>query len=156
MDPESERSSAARKWWLLIGGIVVFVVAFSLLESLVRTEPAPSAEGSTPAGDPDAAPSPPPPELRRLDDGAIEIRHDFFRRSTIRLGNEDDEKALFDCLAQGIEQTFADGTAGWDRARVRRETQRIQDACLGLQDIPTLPRRPRPPQPGTAGEDGPR
>ena len=144
MDSESERSSSARKWWLLVGGIVVFVVAFGLLESLVRTEPTPSEEGSTPAVAADATLSPAPPELRRLDDGAIEIRHDFFRRSTIRLGNEEDEKALFDCLAQGIEQTFGDGTEGWDRARVLRETQRIQDECMSLHRKPVPPRPPRP------------
>ena len=136
MDPKSERSSSARKWWLLIGGGVVFVVAFSLLQSLVRNEPTPSAESSAPG----AAPSPAPPELRRLDDGGVEIRHDFFRRSTIRLGNEDEEKALFDCLAQGIEKTFGDGTKGWDRGRVRRETHRIQDDCLRLHDMPVPPR----------------
>ena len=140
MDPESERSSSTRKWWLLVGGIVVFVVAFSLLESLVRTEPTPSEKGSMPA----AAPSPAPPELRRLDDGAIEIRHDFFRRSTIRLGNRDDEKVLFDCLTQGIEQTFGNGTEGWDRGRVRRETQRIEDECMGVHRKPVPPRPPRP------------
>jgi hypothetical protein len=132
MDPESGRSSSAREWWLLIGGIVVFVVAFSLLENLVGT----SEKGSTPAEAVDAAPSSTPPELRRLDDGAIEVRHDFFRRSTIRLGNEDDEKALFDCLEQGIEQTFGDGTEGWDRRRVRRETRRILDECMGLHGMP--------------------
>jgi hypothetical protein len=144
MDPEGKRSSSARDWWLLIGGIVAFVVAFSVLESVVRTEPTPSEEGSAPAENADAAPSPTPPRLRRLEDGAIEIRHDFFRRSTIRLGDEKDEKALFDCLSQGIEQTFGDGTAGWDRGRVRRETQRIQDECMGLHGMPALPRLPRP------------
>ena len=144
MDPESERASSARKWWLLIGGIVAFLATFSLLESLVRTEPTPSEKGSAAAEDTDAAPSPTPPELRRLDDGAIEIRHDFFRRSTIRLGNRDDEKVLFDCLTQGIEQTFGDGTEGWDRGRVRRETQRIQDECMGLHRKPVPPRPPRP------------
>jgi hypothetical protein len=146
MDSESARSSSARNWWLLAGGFVVFVVAFGLLESLVRTEPTASKEGSTPGEETDAAPSPAPPKLRRLEDGAIEIRHDFFRRSTIRLGSEDQEKALFDCLAQGIEQTFGDGTAGWSRERVRRETQRIQDECLApFHDMPVPP---RPPQPG--------
>jgi hypothetical protein len=148
MDSESERSSSARKWWLLMGGIAAFVVAFSLLESLVRTESTTSEEGSTPAPTAAAAPSPPPPRLRRLDDGAIEIRHDFFRRTTIRLGNEDDATALFDCLAQGIEETFADGTEGWGRGRVKHETQRIQDECMGLPDVPVLPRLPRPPGTG--------
>jgi hypothetical protein len=146
MESESKRSSSARKWWLLAGGFVVFVVAFGLLESLVRTEPTPSEGGSTPAGGAVAALSPAPPLLRRLDDGAIEIRHDFFRRSTIRLSNEDDEQALFDCLAQGIEQTFGDGIEGWNRERVRRETERIQDECLG--SFHDIPRPPRPPRPG--------
>ncbi len=146
VDPESGRSSSARKWGLLIGGIVVFVVAFGLLESLVRPEPTP---GSTAADDTNAAASPAPPELRMLDDGAIEIRHDFFRRSTIRLGNKEDEQALYDCLAQGIEQTFADGTEGWNRARVRDEAYRIQDECMSsLSDIPVPPRPLRPPRPG--------
>lgn len=147
MEPESETSSSARKWWLLIGGIVVFVVAYSLLESLVGSEPTPSGNGSTPAEGADAAPSPAPPQVTRLADGAIEIRHDFFRRTTIRLGNEDDEKALLDCLARGIEETFGDGTAGWSRARVRRETQRIQDECMGLHGmpVPRLPPLPSPP-----------
>jgi hypothetical protein len=145
MDLESERSSSARKWWLLVGGIVVFIAAFNLLESLVRTEPTPSKEGSTTAEDADAAPWLAPPELRRLDDGAIEIRHDFFRRTTIRLDSEEDKKTLFDCLAQGIEQTFGDGTEGWNRARVRRETQRIQGECMGpLHDMPVPPWPPRP------------
>jgi hypothetical protein len=141
VDSESERSSSARAWWLLIGGFVVFVVSFSVLEKLVRPEPTAS---ETPAAGADVAPAPPPPQLRRLDGGGIEIRHDFFRRSTIRLGNEDDEKALFDCLARGIDQSFEDGTEGWDRSRVRRETQRIQDECLGRHDLPVPPRPPRP------------
>ena len=139
MERENRRSSSARNWWLLIGGVVVFVLGFSLLESLVGTEPT----GSTPAQDAAAPTSPAAPEVRRLDDGAIEIRHDFFRRSTIRLDDEDEEQALFDCLTQGIEESFADGTEGWDRERVRDETRRIQNECLGLQDIPVPPLPPR-------------
>ena len=140
MDPEGKRSPSARKMWLLIGGVVVFFVAFDWLESLIRTEPTPSE-----TEDADAAASPAPPELRRLDDGSIEIRHDFFRRTRIDLGNEEKEKALFDCLAQGIEETFGDGTEGWNRGRVRRETQRIQDECLGSwHNVPIPPRPPRP------------
>jgi len=140
MDSKSARSSSARKWWLLIGGIVVFVVAFDLLERLFPSEErSASAEGSV------SASSPAPPVLRRLDDGAIEIRHDFFRHSTIRLGDEDDEEALYDCLAQGIEQAFGEGTAGWTRARVRSETERIQNECLGsFHDLPVPPRPPGP------------
>ena len=131
MDSERKGSSSARKWWLLIGGGVVFLVGFSLLENLVRKEPQPS----TSAEDIHDPFSPAAPQLRRLDDGGIEISHDFFRRTTIRLGDEDTEQALFDCLAQGIEQTFGDGIEGWDRQRIRRETRRIQDECMGLHDV---------------------
>ena len=150
MDAESERSFSARTWWLLIGGGVVFVVLFSLLESLVRPEPTPAVEGPKPVGEhSDVAPSPKPPKLRWADDGAIEIRQGIFSQSRIRLDNEDAEKALFDCLAQGIEQTFGDGTEGWTRKRVKRETQRIQDECMAsLLDMPELPRPPQPPLPG--------
>ena len=133
MDPERSRRSPARKWWLLVGGIVVFVVAFDLLERLVG--PSPSASETAPAARGTASPA--PPEVRRLEDGAIEIRHDFFRRSTIRLGDEDEQQVLFDCLRQGIERRFGEGTEGWSRERVRRETQEIQDACLGaVHDFP--------------------
>ena len=137
MDSQRERSTSARKWWLLVAGIVVIVVTLDLLESLVGTAPTPSEEGAAPKVGVVAALSPAPPEVHRLDDGGIEIRHDFFRRTTIRLGNEDEEQALFDCLAQGIETTFGDGTEGWSRQRVRSETQHIQDKCLGsFLDLP--------------------
>jgi hypothetical protein len=143
MEPE-RRKPPFRKWWLLIAGIVVYLAVFSLLESLVRTDRATSDTDSTSADAADAARSPAPPHVRRLEDGGIEIRHDFFRRSTIRLGNEEDEKALYDCLEREVEQTFGDGTEGWDRERVRRETQRIQNECLGLPGLPGPPGLPRP------------
>jgi hypothetical protein len=137
MDSENKKPSPSRKWWLLIGGIVVFVVAFDLLERFV-----PSEAGSAASEDAVVASGPAPPVVRRLDDGAIEIRHDFFRHSTIRLEDENDEIALFDCLAEGIERTFGEGTAGWTRTRVRSETQRIQDECLGSnRDLPVPPPR---------------
>jgi len=146
MDPEIATTSSARKWWMLLGGIVVFVVGFELLGSLFRTDPTSPTNGSTPAESAVAVSrSPAPPELRRLEDGAIEIRHDFFRRSTIRIGDEEDAQALFECLSQGIEETFGDGTEGWRRGRVRSETQRIQDECLGsVHELPVLPRLPEP------------
>ena len=94
--------------------------------------------------DADAPPLARLPELRRLDDGGIEIRYDFFRRSTIRLGDADDETALFDCLEQGIEQTFGSGIEDWERERVRDETQRIQDECVSeFHGVPVPPRPPR-------------
>lgn len=146
MESESKTSSSARKWWLLAAALVAFVVVFDLLERLTRTEPGPSVDGSSPVEDAGAARGPAPPEVLRLEDGAIEIRHDFFRRSTIRLEDEEDSDALFDCLTLGIEQTFGDGTAGWSHGDVMRETRRIQDACLGESmnlPLPLRPSRPR-------------
>ena len=136
---------ASRGWWCLAGGVIVFVVAFSLLERLARDESTGSPSGPTASGEAEAGP--PPPELIKRDDGGVEIRHDFFRRTTIRLSNEEDGKALFDCLTRSIEQTFGDGTEGWSRRRVRRETQRIQEACMA--SFHGLPVPPRPPRPGS-------
>lgn len=142
MDSEGQRSSQTRKRWLLIGAFVAFVVAFQLFERLVRTASTPSAEDPTRADSTGAARGPTRPVLRRLEDGAIEIRHDLFRRSTIRLENEDDADALFDCLEEGLEKAFGEGAQGVDRP-VRPTTQRIQDECLApLHVIPVPPRLP--------------
>lgn len=142
-ESKNEKSSSTRTWLLLVGGIVLLIVGFDLVERLVRTEPTPSADGSAAEEDAAAGATPGLPELRRLEDGGIEIRHDFFRRSTIRLGTEDDQNALFDCLTRGIEQTFGAGTEDWGHGRVRDETQRILDECLGsFHDVPVPPRPP--------------
>jgi hypothetical protein len=139
MGRQIERSSSTRKWWLLIGGIVVLIVAFDYLERLVRKEPLPSS-----VSDVDARTSPAPPQLRRLDDGAIEIRHDIFQRTTIRMDDEDAAEALFECLSQGINVTFGNGTEGLDRGHIRSETQRILKECGGMPEVP-MPLRPSPP-----------
>jgi hypothetical protein len=110
MDPEGKKLSSARNWWLLIGGFVVFVVAFSLLEHLVGTE----STGSRPAQDATSLTSPASPEVRRLDDGAVEIRHDFFRRSTIRLGNEDEGQAVLRLIRSRFGSSFRLGWGGPD------------------------------------------
>jgi len=122
-----------RKWWLLIGAVVLFLVLFQLLEDRFTTSPPDSAAR-------DVEPSIHVPEVRRLDDGAVEIRHDLFRRTTIRMGDEDQEQALFECLEQEIEQTFGAGTEDWSRRRVRNETQRILDGCMGSAN--PMPLRP--------------
>jgi len=142
VDRESERSSSARNRWWLVGGVVAFVVGFSLLERIVPT-PEP-AESSRPAGE-GTSWAPGPPQVIQHEDGGVEIRHDLFRRTTIRLGNEDDEQALFDCLEQGIAETFGPGSEDWDRTRVRRETQLIQDDCVRPFDVPVMPRLPESP-----------
>lgn len=129
-------TSSARKWWLLAGAFVVFLLLFGLVERFVGPGPSSSPRSQTEA----AAPA--GPTVRRLEDGAIEIRSDFFRRTTIRLGDKDEEKELFDCLSRGIEGSFGNGQAeGWSGREVRSETKRIQDRCLGsVTDLPTLPR----------------
>ncbi len=82
-----------------------------------------------------------------MDDGAIVIRHGRFRRTTFHLDNEEDAQALYDCLARGIEESFAQDTTGWTGARTRLETRRIRDACAqkidGLPSPPPLPPAPR-------------
>lgn len=138
MSSGNEKLTPARKRWLLFGGIAVFVVAFSLLESLVGTDSTPSE----PEAD-EGTWAPEPPEVRRLEDGEIEIRHDFFRRSSYRMADKKEEQLLFDCLEKGIEETFGEGTTGWDRERVRSETRRIQNHCVGLPAVPTVPEPPR-------------
>jgi len=130
MNPERGKSSSIRRWLLLIGGLVVFAVLFDFLSDLTRPKRVVTVEGSTPAADAAAARSPDPPRLRRLDDGAIKIEHDSFAESTIRMRDEEDSQAMFDCLSEGIEQTFRDGTAGWTVGNVQGETARIKFECL--------------------------
>lgn len=136
MDSERKKSLfSGRGWWLPVGAFVGYLVVISLLERVV-----PGGKGSTSGQGAAAVSAPAPPELVRLDDGAIEIRHDLFRRSTIRMGNEEDTGALYECLRQGFDEAFGTGTEGWTSARVRSETKRAQDKCLaGKIDLPTLP-----------------
>jgi len=131
MDRQGGRSSSARTWWLLIGGIVVLFVAFDWLERAVREEPPPSSVSEV-----DARTTPAPPQLSRLDDGAIEIRHDFFRRTTIHMSDDSASQALYDCLSSRINETFGNGTEGWDDEGIREETQRFLNECGDIPEIP--------------------
>ena len=131
MNPENERSSAGRRWWWLLAGIVVFAVSFTVLENLGRKEPTPS----------ETVPAPPPtpatPEVRWTEDGAIELSEEPFAPSRINLRNEEKKQQLFNCIEQGIEETFGNGTEGWDRVGVWRETQRIKNECMdSLRGVP--------------------
>jgi hypothetical protein len=119
------------------------VALFSLLERLAGT---PSSVSTL---EPGAPTSPALPEVRMPEDGGVEIRHDFFRRTTIRLGSEEEDGALFECLTRGLEESFAAGTEGWGAQRVRDETRRVQEACMGARGIPVPP---RPLQPLAAGD----
>ena len=144
MDPERRSPSSTRGWWLLIGGAVVVVVGLGWIEKRVRHESTPATQEETTRRLFSTA----PPEVRRLDDGAIEIRHDYFRRTTIRLDNEQAAQALFECLEQGIERSFGDGIEEWDGERVRGETRRVLDECMRLHDVAL----PLPPTLGGAGK----
>ena len=129
-------SKGRRTGWWVAGAVVLVVAIFTLLERLIEGKPTPVLEN------PAIVTSPAPPEVLRLEDGGIEIRHDYFRRTTIRLGVEEDEQALYDCLVTGIEETFGEGTEGWGRGRVRQEAERIQDQCLtSVTDLPPPPGR---------------
>jgi hypothetical protein len=141
MASESSGSSF-RKGWFVVLAFVVFAVGLSLIEG-IGTDPQTSADHSGVDGGEETASSIAAPEVVRLEGGGVEIRHDFFRRSTIRLNDDEAEKALFECLEHGIEKMFAKGTTGWTGARVRDETRRVQDECLRSRT--NLPVPPRPP-----------
>ena len=136
--PEGEFNDGSRNSGVVLGPQVV---AANRGDRRLRRDVRPAAAEGT-----DAAPSPAPPELRRVDERTIEIRHDFFHRSGYRPGSEEDTQALFDCLEQGIKETFEGGTEGWSRRRVREETQRIENECRN--PVLPVPVPPRPPQPG--------
>ena len=93
------------------------------------------------------------PEVRRSDDGSIEIHHDYFRRTTIRLDDDESRQALFECLEKGIEATFGEGIEGWSRDRIQRETGRIQDECLKSHGV-SVP-LPSPPGGDAGGAEHP-
>jgi len=95
MSADTGRSSSTRSWWYLALGAVVFVVGFGAIESLVRRDPGASDADSTSAVAADAASY---PLVRLIDGGGVEIRHDFFRRTTVRLQDRSEEQALHDCL----------------------------------------------------------
>lgn len=136
MEPERRKSFFARKgWWLLICAVVVYLAGFSLLEKITPA-------GKGPAGG-NAASAPAPPQLRRLDDGAIDVRQGFFHHLTIRTGSDEEDEALFQCLKQGFDEAFGNGTEGMTAAQVRSETERIENSCT---DLPGIPRPPSPPR----------
>jgi hypothetical protein len=135
----------ARKVWLLIGAVVVFVLAFDAIERLARPDREPpegAARNGAAEGGGRAAQL---PEIVRLEGGGVEIRLDFFRRTTIRLDSEEAEDALADCLERGIAETFGEGTEDWPALRIRREMRRIRNGCTaGMIDLPPVPPPPSP------------
>jgi hypothetical protein len=127
-------SPSTRRWWLLAGGLVVAVALLTALEKLVGTPPTPSETRTTEEGAPQV------PSVRRLDDGAVEIRDDPFHRTRIRLGSDAEEQALYDCLSSGFESAFGDGRAdGLGRDKVRAETRRIRERCMEALAPPPAP-----------------
>jgi hypothetical protein len=146
MQTQPTTPAPRRKWWLLIGGFVLLILSVDVLQRLIPSKPRPKPNSTQ--HEPGHKASPASPQVVRRNDGAVEIRHDLFRRSTTRLGNDKDEQALFECIEKGIEETFADGTEGWTRSRARDETERIRDECMTLIHPALAPVPPRPLQPG--------
>lgn len=167
MDPTSEadgaragrRWSGWRLWAVLLGGLVLFLVVFDLLERLVTPDEPPPAEITGEQADP---PEPIRPEITRLDGGGVQIKVGRLNTTTIYLDDEDGVDALIACIEEGIEASsaLAEGEAaqppasnGFIARRVREqqvqdEVQRIQNACLmGALDtrIPSIPPLPTPP-----------
>jgi len=147
MGEDREGISSTRKWWLLAGAIVVFLLAFDVLQGLFggpSGEPGAASAGSAaPEATTDASAEERPsnrPTLSRQADGTIEIRQGFLHKPRIRLDTEEERTALFACLEREIDARFVAGTERWPAVRARIETDRIKDACL--ESIPGLPPRP--------------
>jgi len=126
MNTKSDRPSTLR-WWILAGGIVLFVVAFNWIEGLFGPD---LEERERRVDQAVAEAAPDPPEVVRLEQGGIEIRHDLVETSMLRLTNKEKEDELYDCLTQRIEEVFGGGTEGWDSGRVERETLQVRFECL--------------------------
>lgn len=167
MDPTSEEDSARagrrwsgwRLWAVLLGGLVLFVVAFDLLERLVTPDAPLPNEMAAEQAEP---PEPIRPEITKLDDDGVEIKVGRLNRMTIYLDGEGKADALIACIEEGIASSsvLSDGEAGqppasngfiarhWRAQQVQEEVIRIQDACLmGALDtrVPPLPTPPTAP-----------
>ena len=129
-------SSSNRRWWLFAGGLLVAVVVLTALERLVGTPPAATAATDDRARE--------WPAVRRLEDGAIEIREGRFGRTTIRLDSEAEQRALFECVASGFDRAFGGGRAsGLGHGEIRAEAGRIRERCMRFVAPGMLP-PPRP------------
>lgn len=167
MDPGTEADSARaggrwsgwRLWGVLLGGLVLFLVAFDLLERLVTPDAPPPTETAV---DQAAPPEPIRPEITKLDGEGVEIKVGRLERMTIYLDGEGQADALIACLEEGMASSSAlsEGEASQRPAsdgfiarqvraqQVREEVKRIQEACLlrALDTrIPPIPPQPTPP-----------
>ena len=170
MDPNSEGDSARagrrwsgwRLWAVLLGGLVLFVVAFDLLERLVAPDAPPPTEMT---GEPADPPEPIRPEITKLDDNGVEIKVGRLNRMTIYLDGEGKADALIACIEEGIASSsvLSDGEAAQPPAsngfiarhvraqQVQEEVSRIQEACMfdaldtRIPPLPPLPTSPAAP-----------
>ncbi len=130
---------------LLLGGGVLFVVGFNLLERLVTPGTPPAA---VPTEEDRQDPFEPiRPEVRNLGrDGVVIDAGELLRTTLVIDGSSEDVDLLVSCLEEGIEQSFSDGGSfvppgsdGWLTRRAHRrayakhvgdEIDRIQDECM--------------------------
>ena len=136
-----------RSMGLLLGGLLLFAVAFSLVERLAGPAAAPqtvaASEGEKPAEVPELV----IPEIRREGSDGVVIDAGELRRTTIVIdGGPQQVDLLVECLEHGIEASFSEGgsfvppdASGWlTRGAHRRalakatgdEIDRIKDECL--------------------------
>jgi hypothetical protein len=140
--------------------LVLFIVAFTVLERLVAPDGPPPTE--TPGGQADAG-EPIRPEITKLDGGGVQIKVGRLNTTTVYLDDVNQADALIACIEEGIASSsaLADGEAaqppasnGFIARRVRaqqvqEEVNRIQNACLmgslGTRIPPIPPIRPSAP-----------
>jgi hypothetical protein len=153
------RWSGWRLWAVLLGGLVLFLVAFDLLERLVT----PDAPPPTALTDQQAESLEPiRPEITKLEGGGVRIKVGRLNTTTIYLDDEGQVDALIACIEEGVESSssLTDGEAaqppasdGFIARRVRaqqvqQEVIRIQEACMVAAldtRIPPIPPLPTPP-----------
>ncbi len=137
--------SRVRALGLLLGGVVLFVVGFNLLERLVTPDrPSPTVPTEEDRSD---SIEPIRPEVRKLGSDGIVIDAGEHRRTTIVIdGTAEDVDVLLACIEEGIERSFSDGGSfvppgrdGWLTRRAHRraiakhvgdEVDRIKDRCM--------------------------
>jgi hypothetical protein len=159
--PDPDREPSGRRWprwrlWAgLIGGLILFVVAFDLLERLVTPDEPGAAELSAGA----AAPESILPRVEKLAGGEVQVSVGRHRRIRILLEDEAEADALIACIEEGIASspalTGADasqppaltGLISWHQRseEVWDEVARIQEACMLSRLDAAIPPLPAPP-----------
>jgi hypothetical protein len=161
--PDRDRDRAGgiwsrwRLWGGLIGGLILFVVAFDLLEGLVMPDEPSAAELSAGEAEP---PEPIRPRVEKLEGGGVQVSVGRHHRIRIFLEDETEADALIACIEEGIASSAAltDGEASqppasrglfpWQQRsqQVWDEVARIQNRCMLEKLDHALPPLPVPPE----------